>query len=296
MSVAACSVPVAADNWRCARNSCSVFECVINISEGRDAERLAALSSSAGGSLRDLHADRDHHRSVFTLINEESPLLRDVANLARRCVQVLDIREHIGVHPRLGVLDVVPFVALNEHQAHRAVELRDETAHFVAEELRVPCFLYGELPGGGFRTLPEVRRRAFHDLLPDVGPPHPHESAGAAVFGARGLLVAWNIWLEGVDLAATKRIASTVRSHDVRTLGLEVATYTQVSCNLINPLRTRPSEVLDHVASLVPQGAGIVRCELVGLAPRALLALEAESRWEELDLSPGRTIEARIGN
>jgi glutamate formiminotransferase len=272
-----------------------MFECVINISEGRDAARLAAFELSAGNSLRDRHSDKDHNRSVFTLINEAPSLRRDVRSLVREVVDTLDLRNHEGAHPRLGVVDVVPFVALAGEQADAAQGLRDETAQWMGSELAVPCFLYGPIAGGSDRTLPDVRRGAFRSLLPDYGPSEPHPRAGACAVGARGVLVAWNMWIEGLDIAGARQIAGALRSDSVRALGLELAAGIQVSCNLIDVTATRPSEVYDRVVELLPRGARIERCELVGLAPRSLLEHEDASRWAQLDLSADRTIEGRLG-
>jgi glutamate formiminotransferase len=270
-----------------------MFECVINVSEGRDAARLAAFEHAGGPSLRDRHSDPDHHRSVFTLVNDPAPLLRDVHALSASVIDSLDLRLHEGVHPRLGVLDVVPFVPLAARQIDQAVAMRDETARYIAEELGVPCFLYGPLDGRA-RTLPEVRRGAFRELTPEFGPHQPHERAGACAVGAREILVAWNIWIDGITLVEAKSLASRVRSPGVRALGLEVGSLHQVSCNLVDLSLTRPSQVYDAVAGRLPSRAHVVRCELVGLAPRALLEREDPIRWQQLDLDPARTIEARI--
>ncbi len=272
-----------------------MFECVINISEGRDAEKLAAFADLSGESLRDVHSDPDHHRSVFTLINRADDLTRDVRALISSAVARLNLGEHAGVHPRLGVVDVVPFVALADDQINVALQLRDDTARWMGEELLVPTFLYGPLADGSVRTLPQVRREAFHELAPDYGPARAHPSAGISAVGQRGQLVAWNIWLEGATLADAQRIARAIRSRAVRALGLNVGNYVQVSCNLIDVRETRPSEVYDAVNELLSDTARIVRCELVGLAPRSLLEHEDPARWAQLDLSARYSVEATLG-
>ena len=267
-----------------------MFECVINISEGRESERLAAFSLAAGNSLRDLHADPDHHRSVFTLINDPDGLSRDVRHLIANVVATLNINEHHGVHPRMGVVDVVPFVALHPEQTDRAIALRNETAEWMGTELGVPTFLYGYE-----RPLPDVRRGAVHDLLPDFGPPRPHPTAGATAVGQRDILIAWNLWIEGISLSDARHIAREIRSPDVRALGMLVQGTVQVSCNVIDVRQTHLSTVYDRVQELLPQGGRILRSELVGLAPRLVLESEDQARWEELGLRPDSTIESRIG-
>lgn len=160
-------------------------------------------------------------------------------------------------------------------------------AQWAATELRVPCFLYGDE-----RTLPDIRRTAWNSLLPDVGPLQPHNTAGAMCVGVRQPLIAYNVWLKDVDLATTKTIASAVRSESIRTLGLQVGDYTQVSINLVSPEISNPADAFDAVR----QHAQIHHCELVGLLPRDVLLSIPAGRWEELDLAEDRTIEWRLEN
>jgi glutamate formiminotransferase / 5-formyltetrahydrofolate cyclo-ligase len=257
-----------------------VLECVVNVSEGRRPEVVDALAAAAGADLLDVHTCGDHHRSVLTLVGEDAPRA-----VAREAVRLLDLRHHRGAHPRIGVLDVVPFVPLDDTPMRAAVAARDEFAAWAAAELRLPCFLYGPE-----RSLPEVRRDAFTALAPDTGPSRPHPSAGAVAVGARRLLVAYNLWLDGSDLATARRLAAAVRGDGVRALGLAVGDEVQVSMNLVDPTRVGPATVWDRVAAEVP----IARAELVGLVPRAVLEAVPERRWAQLDLAADRTIEARL--
>ncbi len=270
-----------------------MFECVLNLSEGRRLDVLDELSNAAGESLRDRHADAFHHRSVFTLINDADQLVADVRHLIDDALTHLDLAGHEGVHPRFGVVDVVPFVALDARESPRACALRDDTANWLATTHGVPVFLYGPLSGGE-RTLPEVRRRAFRDLSPDVGPAEAHPRFGASALGCRPILVAWNLWLEGVDLDTARRIARELRRPGLRTMAFAVGGAVQVSCNVIDVSVVSLSSVYDEVAARVPRGGRLARAELVGLAPKSLLDAEEPSRWDQLDLSAQRTIEARI--
>ncbi|HSN01943.1 MAG TPA: hypothetical protein VLS91_00510 [Acidimicrobiales bacterium] len=270
-----------------------MFECVINLSEGRDLGVLDQLSVAAGASLRDRHADAFHHRSVFTLINDAQQLTRDVRTLIEAALARLDLARHEGVHPRFGVVDVVPFVALDSREAALACEMRDDTGRWLAETHGVPVFFYGPLHGAE-RSLPDVRRRAFRGLSPDVGPARAHPRVGASAVGCRPILVAWNLWLEGISLDQARRIATGLRREGLRTLAFDVGAAVQVSCNVIDVSAVRLSRVYDEVASGLPRGGRIARAELVGLAPRALLDAEDPSRLAQLDLSAQRTIEARI--
>lgn len=259
-----------------------MLECVINISEGRNDVIIDSLAQSCAGDLLDIHSDPDHNRSVFTMVGVEAPRA-----LALAAITALNLTDHSGVHPRIGVVDVVPFVPLVDSTMHDAQIARDEFATWAAVELNVPCFLYGTE-----RTLPDIRKNAWTSLMPDVGSHVPHPTAGAMCVGMREPLVAYNLWLENVDLATTRRIASTVRTANIRTLGLQVGAFTQVSVNLIQPMISGPNDVYEAVA----QHATIHRAELVGLLPASVLANIPRARWEDLDLSVEQTIEWRVTN
>ena len=215
----------------------SVLECVINVSEGHDGPALAAIAAAAGPTLLDLHRDEDHNRAVLTLAG---PDVEDAAlPVAHRAVEHLDLRGHHGVHPRIGVVDVVPFVPLAGAAMEGAVAARDRFATRLGEQLRVPCFLYGPE-----RSLPEVRRGAFRTLWPDTGPAQPHPTAGACAVGARPILVAYNLWLARATVDEARSIAAGLRSEHVRALGLDVGEHVQVSMNLIAPLDVGPASGL----------------------------------------------------
>jgi len=257
-----------------------VLECVINISEGKDPEKLGLLAEALGAELLDLHSDADHNRSVFTLAGTDSARV-----LTREAFNLFNIGNHAGVHPRVGIVDVVPFVALESSTFEDALRARNEFAHFAADELGVPCFVYGPE-----RTLPYIRKHAFIDLLPDFGPAMPHPTAGAICVGARPILIAYNIWLKDSTLEIAKQISARLRSDSVRTLGLQVGSSAQVSMNLIDYAATGPQQVYDNIA----QHAQIDRAELVGLVPARALADIPRSRWNELDLSAEKTIESAM--
>lgn len=260
----------------------AVLECVLNVSEGRDGDVLAALAEAAGAELLDVHRDPYHHRAVLTLVGEDAP--RRVAEVA---VERIDLRRHAGVHPRIGAVDVVPFVPLAGSTMDDAVAARDRFAEWFASGFGVPCFLYGPPPAP---SLPEVRRWAFtSNLTPAFGPAAPHVTAGACAVGAREVLVAWNLWVD-TDLVTARRVAATIRGDGIRALGLPVGDRVQVSMNLVEPLRVGPAEAWDRVAALAPvRGA-----ELVGLVPTAVLERTPRDRWRQLDLDEDRTIEARL--
>ncbi len=256
-----------------------MLESVVNISEGRDAEVIAAIADAAGENLLDVHSDPDHNRSVLTVVGLEAP--RALTGCA---VEMLDIATHDGAHPRIGVVDVVPFVPLGRRTFAEAIVARDDFGRWAADELDLPAFVYGPE-----RTLPDVRRGAFGDLSPDFGRDRPHPTAGAVVVGARDVLVAFNLWITE-DHDTARAIARDLREPAVRALGLELNGHAQVSLNLLHPTEVGPAEVFDRVN----QVASIERAELVGLLPERVLESIDPGRWGELDLARTRTIEARV--
>ena len=155
-----------------------MLECVVNVSQGRRPEVVAAIAAAAGGALLDVHSDPHHHRSVLTLAG--AAVEDAVRTVAVEALRTLDLGAHRGAHPRMGVLDVVPYAALvgTGSTPADAVVARDRFARWAGSTLGLPCFCYGPE-----RTLPEVRRRAFRDLEPDAGPSRAHPTAGATAVG-----------------------------------------------------------------------------------------------------------------
>ncbi len=267
-----------------------MLEAVVNVAEGSRAGVVRSLAELVGPSLLDVHSDAWHNRSVLTIAGAD--LESSVRALATAVVATLDIRVHEGAHPRLGVLDVVPFVPIRDPcrpdvsgELTEALAARDSFAAWAGEVLGLPCFLYGP-----DRSLPEIRRGAFATVVPDTGPRRPHPTAGATCVGARGPLVAYNLWLDGCDVTVARAVARSIRSPEVRALGLALGEHAQVSCNLVAPERVGPGAVYDAVAALAP----VSRAELVGLLPRQVLDAEPRSRWRQLDLGAHKTIEHRL--
>jgi glutamate formiminotransferase len=274
------------------------LECVINVSEARSPSKIEAIALAAGTCLLDVHTDPWHNRTVLTLAGHD--VEQSARSVAETTVAILDINDHAGAHPRLGVIDVVPFVPIRTGPPARvvpgvadtgpaglapALTARDAFAAWAAADLGVPCFLYGPE-----RSLPEVRRRAFDSSLPDRGPAAPHPTAGAICVGARDVLVAYNLWLALDDVTIANEIAKAMRSNKVRALGLDLGGRAQVSCNLVDPWLFGPAEAFDFVAYRAP----VARAELVGLVPSTVLEGIPADRWAELDLGEDRTIEARL--
>lgn len=250
-----------------------------NLSEGHDAAAVQRVAGPRAPSapLLDLHLDPDHNRSVLTFGGDADPLGEVVTGVVRRAARALDLRSHTGVHPRLGVVDVLPFVPYRAPLSE-AVHLARRTAREVARDPGLPVYLYGGAHPQG-RPLPEIRR-AFdrgHPPDPDRGPRHPHPEAGVLCLGVRGPLVAFNVDLAG-DLEAARNIARAVREASgglsgVRALAFPLASrgLVQVSMNLTDPARTGPRAAFDAVDTAAEtHGAAVVAAEVVGLLPDEL--------------------------
>jgi glutamate formiminotransferase len=278
-----------------------VLECVPNVSEGRDRAALGTLARICGDALLDTHTDPDHNRTVFTLAG---PGPRDAEAAVRRLAvgvaEAIDLRDHEGVHPRIGALDVVPFVALDEPMAE-AVAAARSFAEWISEELAVPVFCYDAADPAG-RSLPELRRDAWVRRGPDLGPAEPHDRLGTVAVGARRPLVAVNCWIDSDDRALASAVAAAVRERDgglpgVRALGfaLSRAGLAQVSMNLVDLDRTGLEAACTAVRAHVNARGGDVRkVELVGLVPAAELARCSTGFLAWAALGPDVTIEARL--
>jgi glutamate formiminotransferase len=278
-----------------------VLECVPNVSEGRRQDILDALTAAAGDALLDVHADADHHRSVFTLADGDERE-RDVEAAARRLAiavaALVDLSAHEGVHPRLGALDVVPFVALNGTAPDVAVEAAQEFGEWVARELSLPVFLYDQT------SLPAVRRDAFGARAPDFGPGAPHPELGAVAVGARPPLVAVNCRLDRDDVALARAIATQVRERDgglpgVRALGFALASQhtAQVSMNVTKLEACGVERACTAVRRLAYEGgADVAEVELVGLMPASELTRSSTEFLAWSGIGPDQTIEARLRN
>jgi glutamate formiminotransferase len=268
-----------------------VLESVPNFSEGRDEDVIEALrrSLSAPARLLDVHVDADHHRSVFTLVGEEEPLVETLLTGVERARELIDLREHEGAHPRIGAADVVPIVPIRAEGMASACETAQVLAGRIGEELGLPVFLYGELaPGRGpafFRSggPAELQRRIdAAEVVPDFGPRRLDPRAGGVIVGARRPLIAFNVNLRG-DLETARAVASIVREKGggfpgVRALGLDLprAGVVQVSMNVEDWEAAALHEIVARIESeATARGAELVGSELVGLMPAGAAAAAA---------------------
>jgi glutamate formiminotransferase len=276
----------------------AIIECVPNISEGRDGAAIAAIADAvrgvAGVRLLDVQSDATHHRSVLTFAGDRGPLLAAVLAMFEAVLPRVDLRRHRGEHPRLGAVDVVPFVPIEGATMADCVALARDAAAAVAARFAVPVYLYEDAATTpARRNLEDIRRGEFEglaakmqgaDWAPDAGPAAPHPSAGATVIGARMPLIAYNINLATDRLDVAKKIAAAVRMSSggfrfVKAMGLalEDRGIVQVSMNLTNFEKTPLFRVFETVKREAARyGVTVLESEVVGLVPAAALVQTAE--------------------
>ncbi|MEA2599634.1 MAG: glutamate formiminotransferase / 5-formyltetrahydrofolate cyclo-ligase [Acidobacteriota bacterium] len=291
------------------------LECVPNVSEGRRPEvvaRLAAAASSPPGvRLLDVSSDPDHNRSVLTLAGDAEGLFQGLLTLYEVALAEIDLTRHQGVHPRVGAVDVVPFVPLGDTPMAEAVATAERLAAEVARRFGLPVYLYERAARSPERAaLAAIRRGQFEGLqdrmadprwAPDFGPARVHPTAGVTVIGARFFLIAFNAVLDTPDVAVARAIARKVRESGgglpaVRAMGVYLASRgrAQVSMNLVDFRRTPLLRVLERVREeAAALGAGVVESELIGLMP-AEAALGVARDALLLPASPA-LIEDRLG-
>jgi glutamate formiminotransferase len=262
-----------------------LFEAVPNFSEGRDAEKIERIADSVravpGLCVLGLHSDPDHNRSVLTFAGEEDPVLEGAVALARACAGEIDLASQMGEHPRVGSLDVLPFVPLEGATLEDAARLARRAGERIGA-MGLPVYLYEAAASAPHRrNLAEVRRGGYEGLSarmkdplwqPDYGPAELDPRRGAVAVGARPFLVAFNAYLGTDDVGVARAVARKVRERDggvpgVKALGLEVGGKAQVSMNLTD-LETTPIPVaLEAVRSAAAEhGVSVESTELVGLA------------------------------
>jgi glutamate formiminotransferase / 5-formyltetrahydrofolate cyclo-ligase len=288
-----------------------VLEAVPNVSEGRDASIIAAIGTALASraALLDAHSDADHHRSVFTLAGEHDALVDGLLAGAAAACERIDLREHAGVHPRVGVVDVVPLVPLAPADMPVAKRAALEVADRLADELSVPVFLYGEVGQGRrpafFRRggLEELARRLrARELVADRGPSRLDPRVGGALVGARPPLVAYNVILATDDVAVARVVAATVRESGggmpgVQAIGLFLprARHAQVSMNVLDLERAPLHEVVEEVGREAGRlGVDVAGGELVGLVPEMVLAAAREAGTSIPGVDASRVLERRL--
>ena len=294
----------------------ALIECVPNVSDGRRPDVIDALAAAIvsvdGVHLLDRSSDPSHNRSVFTFAGDAEPLRQAVLALFDGAIRAIDLRSHRGAHPRLGVVDVVPFIPISGATMPDCVALANTTAADVASRFHLPVFLYEEAAStDARRNLADIRRGEFEGLTqkmaspewaPDFGPPRPHPTAGATVIGARAPLIAFNVNLATDRIDAAKAIAAAVRHSSgglpfVKAMGvaLEHRGLAQVSMNLTNYKQTPVVRVFEAVKREAERrGTSVLESEIVGLVPEAALPPDPERTLQLTGFSRSQVLEHRL--
>ena len=276
-----------------------IVECVPNFSEGRRREVVdaivSAISSVAGTKLLDVETDPSHHRAVVTFIGDRGSVAEAAFRAAKVAAERINMEEHRGEHPRIGALDVLPFVPISGVTMEDCVEIARTVGRRIAEELGIPVYLYEEAATrSDRRNLADLRKGEYEglkeeittnpDRRPDFGPARLHPTAGATVVGARPPLIAFNVNLATPDIGIAKKIAKAIRARDgglqyVKALGFELKDrgIVQVSMNMVNYRRTPLWKAFELIKAVADRyGVAIVGSEIVGLVPLEALVDSAE--------------------
>lgn len=294
-----------------------LVECVPNFSEGRKKDSITRLSAAITGvptaCVLDTHVDPDHNRSVITFVASPEQIVAAAVRAVKLAAELIDMRQHTGVHPRLGATDVLPFVPIAGVTMEECVALAHEAGARIARELSIPVFYYERAARRPDRVnLEDVRRGALELLReqiaseparsPDVGPLEVHQTAGAIAVGARPFLIAFNVNLRSRDISIARQIARQVRGRHgglsfLKALGFELATrdLVQVSMNLVNYEVTGMEQAYAAVKSAAERlGVEIAGTEIVGLVPQKALNTKAEYFLKLENFGEDKILESRI--
>jgi glutamate formiminotransferase / 5-formyltetrahydrofolate cyclo-ligase len=293
-----------------------ILEAVPNFSEGRDlgvVRAIVAAMQGSGAEVLDWSADPDHHRSVVTVIGP--PALVEAAAFAGAAVAVekIDLNRHRGVHPRIGAIDVLPFVPLAGLTMADATASARRVAQRLTSELRLPVYFYGQASDPPGRSLAKLRRGGFEQLVagwpagsPDLLPadwqhPGAHPTAGAVCVGSRAVLLAWNVWIEGITIEAARGVARQAREDQSGIPGLRALALLlpsrqalQISMNLENVERSSPAAAFTRVRELVEAAGGrVTQTEIIGMVPDELLRAATDD-WRLVPGTRARSLSQRV--
>jgi glutamate formiminotransferase len=295
-----------------------LIECVPNFSEGRDREKIgalvSALSGAAGAWVLDVHSDRDHNRSVVTLAGEPEGVLEAALHGVSKAIELIDLRRHQGEHPRIGAVDVLPFVPIEGVSMDDCVALAHRAGREIWSRYEVPVYFYEEAALRPERKrLESVRSGEFEYLRdealrnrersPDIGGPGLHPSAGAVAIAARKFLIAYNINLNTADAGIARKIARSIRASNgglphVKAIGVELKErkLAQVSMNLTDFEQTSIGQAFEAVRREAERhGCTIHSSEIVGLVPRKALDPSDAPRLRLENFSPQtKILETRL--
>lgn len=278
-----------------------LLECALNFSEGRREEVIQAIVAAAEGvRVLDVSSDKDHNRTVVTFVGSPETAPAAAVRITAKAVELIDMNVHHGAHPRMGAVDVIPFVPLGQATMDEAIAAARQVGRRLGEELHVPVYLYeSAATRPERRNLADARQGEYEglsqkmagpDWAPDFGPRQPHPTAGATAVGARIYLLAYNVNLGTPDVEIAKAIARAVRAktgglQNVKALGvlLQARNQAQVTMNVVDPFRTPVYRVLELVRlEAARYGVPVVGTEIIGLVPLTLL-LEAARYYLQLE-------------
>jgi len=293
-----------------------IIECVPNFSEGCDQKKIKAIAKVFASfpevRLVDFSGDTDHNRSVYTFLGKADDVLEAALAAAGLALELIDMRKQSGVHPRLGAVDVVPFIPLSTSKMKDAVDVAHRFGRQLYERFGVPVYFYGEaalvpqrnelanVRHGGYEAL--EKKMSIPEDAPDIGKPLFNERSGATAVGARIPLVAYNINLDTDDLRLAQKIASQIREKNgglkhVRAIGviLKSRGIAQVSMNLTNYKETPLKSIYDLVKMLaIDRGVDILETELIGLIPKAAFAGTTAKYLKLKDYNKDRLLETHL--
>jgi glutamate formiminotransferase len=292
-----------------------LVECVPNISEGRRSDTIDSIVRAVrdvdGVRVLNVQSDESHNRTVITFAGDADPVARAAVALTRQAVATIDMNQHRGEHPRLGAVDVIPFVPIGSTTMEDCVGLARRVGQELWNALRLPVYFYAAAAASPERVrLPDIRKGEYEglrakmsqrDWTPDLGEPAPHPTAGAVVVGARRPLIAFNINLRTTDIGIARAIARAVRESSgglVHIQAMGVASsggLAQVSMNVLDPARTPLARAFDLVRlEAEHHGVAVAESEIVGLVPLDAVLDAARTYLRLRDFDRDQVLEVRI--
>ena len=292
-----------------------IIECVPNFSEGRRSSVINKIANSAkkvaGVKVLDVEWDKSHNRSLVTIVGVPADVLKAAFEMVKTATKLIDMRVHKGEHPRIGATDVVPFIPISGVTLKECVLLSNKLAKRVAEELKIPVYMYEASAKRKDRVnLADVRKGEYEQLRteietnpirkPDYGQPRMHPTAGAVVIGARRYLIAYNVNLDTKDVEIAKKIAGKVREKGgglpcVKALGFKVGGHAQVSMNLIDFEKTNFDEAYRAIeAEAKKLKVKIRNSEIYGMIPQEALTRAAKNSFKLDGFKSDQILEKRL--
>lgn len=290
-----------------------LLECALNFSEGRREDIIRAIVAAAKGvRVLDVSSDKDHNRTVLTFVGSPEATADAAFQISAKVVALIDMNQHHGAHPRMGAVDVIPFVPLGQTSMEEAIAVARQVGQRIGEELSIPVYLYEEAATRPQRrNLADVRQGEYEGLAqklanpewkPDFGPDRPHPTAGATAVGARIYLVAYNVNLGTSDVRIAKAIARALRAktgglQNVKALGvmLQERNLAQVTMNIVDPFQTPLYRVLEMVRMEAARyGVPVVGSEIVGLVPLTVILETARYYLQLENFRDDQVLETRL--